>query len=410
MGPPRGGTKILESGTGLSAPLRIDMKAFARRFALVFTLWTLIALLGGFADYLFALVLNGHADLGATFRRPLTEQWIWAALTPLVFFVAHHYPLSRPRLAQAIGVHALAFLSLCFLHCALAEIVGAPLAAVPTHYTGPTLPLRFLEEFYGDIWMYWPLVCIQALIDSHQRARAQQRHAAELEALLAKSHLAFLRAQIQPHFLFNTLHALSALIRVDALAAEDMVADLAEILRASSNEAGLQETTLSREWALVTCYLRIQQRRFGDRLKVNQMVPAELMDAAVPALVLQSMVENAVVHGIAPSERGGTLEIRIYRRDEQLVMQVEDDGRGMQSTMLHGVGIVNARRRMRELYGDNQSLQISSAPGQGVSALICIPYRTLDRGTPGEVTGAHTDDHSGRRAAGPAESVVSSDS
>ena len=222
------------------------MSAFAKRFVLVFALWTLVSICGGLADYWFGLLVGRSPSFWETFRRPLTEQWIWAALTPLVFFIAHHFPLARPHLTRAIAAHVAAFLSLSFLHCALAEAVGGPLAFLPAHYIGPTLPLRFFEEFYSDIWMYWPLVCIQALIDSHARTREKERRAAELEALLAKSHLALLRAQIQPHFLFNTLHALSALIRIDAEAAEDMVADLAEILRASSVESGLQETKIGR--------------------------------------------------------------------------------------------------------------------------------------------------------------------
>jgi two-component system LytT family sensor kinase len=384
------------------------MKAFAKRFALVFALWTLVSICGGLADYLFSFALGGHLSFWGAFRRPLTEQWIWAALTPLVFFIAHHFPLSRPRLARAIGVHVAAFLLLSLLHCALAEVVGGPLAVLPAHYTGPTVPLRFLEEFYSDIWMYWPLVCIQALLDSHARTRERERRAAELEALLAKSHLAFLRAQIQPHFLFNTLHALSALIRIDALAAEDMVADLAEILRASSADSGLQETTLRRELDLVACYLRIQQRRFGERLRVNQVIAAELLDAAVPALVLQSIVENAVIHGIAPMDRCGTVEIRAYRREEQLVLQVEDDGMGLRSGGSARMGLTNARRRMRELYGAQQSLNVTGAPGQGVSALVCIPFRILPRSEQMEVVSReHTDTDSGRRSACTAEPVIS---
>jgi two-component system LytT family sensor kinase len=387
------------------------MKAFAKRFALVFALWTLVSICGGLADYLFSLALGGHLTFWGAFRRPLTEQWIWAALTPLVFLIAHHFPLSRPRLPRAIGMHVAAFLTLSLLHCLLAELVGGPLAVLPAHYTGPTLPLRFLEEFYSDIWMYWPLVCIQALMDSHARTRERERRAAELEALLGKSHLAFLRARIQPHFLFNTLHALSALIRSDALAAEDMVADLAEILRASSADSGLQETTLRSELDLVACYLRIQQRRFGDRLRVIQVVAPELLDAAVPPLVLQSIVENAVIHGIAPLDRSGTVAIRAYRREEQLVLQVEDDGMGMQSGGSTGVGLSNARRRMHELYGDKQSLYVMSAPGQGVSALVCIPFRVLPRSVQMEgVSRDHTDADSGRRSARAAEPVVASGS
>jgi len=183
------------------------MKAFAKRFALVFALWTIAAICGGLADYLFADLLGRHPAFWAVFRRPLTEQWIWAALTPLVLFVAHRFPLARPALARAIAVHVAAFLLLSLLHCVLAGAVGGPLLAVPAHYPGSLLKLRFLEEIYGDIWMYWPLVCIQALIDSHARAREREKRAAELETLLATSHLALLRAQIQPHFLFNTLHA-----------------------------------------------------------------------------------------------------------------------------------------------------------------------------------------------------------
>jgi len=387
------------------------MKAFAKRFALVFALWTLVSICGGLADYLFSFALGGHLSFWGAFRRPLTEQWIWAALTPLVFFISHHFPLSRPRLPRAIGMHVAAFITLSLLHCLLAELVGGPLAVLPAHYTGPTLPLRFLEEFYSDIWMYWPLVCIQALIDSHARTRERERRAAELETLLGKSHLAFLRAQIQPHFLFNTLHALSALIRSDALAAEEMVADLAEILRASSADSGLQETTLRRELDLVACYLRIQQRRFGDRLRVIQVVAPDLLDAAVPPLVLQSIVENAVIHGIAPLDRGGTVAIRAYRREEQLVLQVEDDGMGMQSGGSTGVGLSNARRRMHELYGDKQSLYVMSAPGQGVSALVCIPFKVLPRNVQMEgVSCEHTDTDSGRRSTRAAESVVASGS
>jgi two-component system LytT family sensor kinase len=411
------------------------MVTFAKRFALVFGLWTVAAICGGVADYFYSLALGEHLSFWGAFRRPLTEQWIWAALTPLAFFVAHRFPLTRPRLARAIGVHAVAFISLSLLHCVLAEAVGEPLAALPAHYNGPTLPLRFFEEFYGDIWMYWPLVCIQALIDSHARARQKERHAAELEALLAKSHLALLRAQIQPHFLFNTLHALSALIRVDPVAAEDMVADLAEILRASSAESGLQETSLRRELELVACYLRIQQRRFGDRLRVSQVVAPEVLEAAVPALVLQSLVENAVAHGIAPLGRCGSVEIRVYRREGQLVLQVEDDGVGMPAELAGtgrggtgggsaggpgaggagggGTGLANARRRMTELYGDQQSLKVTGMPGRGVSAIACIPFRILSWNTveteePEEVVSReHTDIDSGRRSAGAAQPVVS---
>lgn len=384
------------------------MKAFCKRFALVFALWTVAAVCGGLADYLFVYLLGKHPAFWAVFRRPLTEQWIWAALTPLVFFVAHRFPLARPHLVRAIGVHVAAFLLLSLLHCALAGAVGGPLLAVPAHYAGSLLQLRFLEEFYSDIWMYWPLVCIQALIDSHARSREREKRAMELESLLAGSQLALLRAQIQPHFLFNTLHAVSALVRIDIRAAEDMIADLAEILRASFADASLQETTLQRELDLVACYLRIQQRRFSDRLTVNYLIAPEVLQAAIPSLLLQSLVENAVIHGVAPLARSCTIEIRACRRGPRLELQVVDDGAGMRPVRRPGLGLANARRRLRELYGAEQSVDLSGTPGGGVAAMVSIPFHDAAGGVAAEaLSHESTDPDRGRRSARPAQPFVS---
>jgi signal transduction histidine kinase len=387
------------------------MKAFCKRFALVFALWTVAAVCGGLADYLFAYLLGTQPHFWAVFRRPLTEQWIWAALTPVVFLVAHRFPLTPPHLSRAIGVHVAAFLLLSLSHCSLAGAVGEPLLAVPAHYPGSLLKLRFLEEFYSDIWMYWPLVCIQALIDTHARARERTKRAAELEALLARSQLALLRAQIQPHFLFNTLHAVSALVRIDSRAAEDMLADLAEILRASFADASSQETTLQRELDLVACYLRIQQRRFGDRLTVNYRIMPEVQQAAIPSLLLQSLVENAVIHGAAPLARGCTIEIRAERRDTRLELQVLDDGAGMRPGRTAGLGLANAQRRLRALYGEEQTVSVSDAPGGGVTALVSIPFHDAPGVAAAEVFPRdNTGPDRGRRSARPAQPVVSAGS
>jgi two-component system LytT family sensor kinase len=384
------------------------MKAFSKRFALVFALWTVAAVCGGLADYLFVYLLGKHLAFWAVFRRPLTEQWIWAALTPLVFFVAHRFPLARPHLVRAIGVHVAAFLLLSLLHCALAGAVGGPLLAVPAHYAGSLLQLRFLEEFYSDIWMYWPLVCIQALIDSHARSREREKRAMELESLLAGSQLALLRAQIQPHFLFNTLHAVSALVRIDIRAAEDMIADLAEILRASFADTSLQETTLQRELDLVACYLRIQQRRFSDRLTVNYRIAPEVLQAAIPSLLLQSLVENAVIHGVAPLARSCTIEIRACRRGSRLELHVADDGAGMRPGRRPGLGLANARRRLRELYGAEQSVDLRGTPGGGVTATVSIPFHDAPGGVAAEAfSHESTDPDRGRRSARPAQPFVS---
>jgi signal transduction histidine kinase len=387
------------------------MQRFVRQFAIVFLLWTLIAIAGTAADYLLLQALGKPTAWWHLLRRPLTEQWIWAALTPVVFVIARRFPLSRPGIARAAAIHACCFLMLSLLHCAIADMLGSPFAAAPGNYHGSMLNLRFLEEFYSDIWMYWPLVCIQALLDTHARARERERHATQLESLLASSQLALLRAQIQPHFLFNTLHAVSALVRVDADAAQDMLADLAEILRTSFTEATGQETSLRQELVLVCCYLRIQGRRFGDRLQVHYQVDPESLDAAVPALVLQSLVENAVVHGIAPLSRPGTISVRSFRRAERLMLQVDDDGVGLGRRNRAGVGLTNARRRLECLYGAaGQSLELRSLPGAGTSATVSFPFHIHAAPKPEESqVNEDTDTDRGRRAACAATSDIATE-
>jgi len=351
------------------------MKSSAKQFAIVLAAWTAVAIIDGVATYLFRLSIGAEPVFWETFRRPLTEQWIWAALTPVVFMLTTRFPLARPHLARALAVHATAFLVLSATHCIVADAVGSPLAYRPSNYQGGLLTLRFLEEIYSDIWMYWPLVCIRALLDSHAQMRRREIESARLEALLATSQLALLRAQIKPHFLFNTLHSVTTLVRTDPAAAEDLIADLAQILRASFVDSSDQETSLRRELALVDCYLRIQQRRFSDRLILEYRIAPEALDAALPPLVLQSLVENAVIHGISPSNRPGTVTIRADRDGDRLLLEVNDDGVGLPASFRPGVGISNARSRLQRLYGDNHWLRITGEPGCGTAAAVSIPFR-----------------------------------
>jgi two-component system LytT family sensor kinase len=357
---------------------RLSMKQLLRLSAIVFGLWTLLGLCAGTLDSLQLYSIGRHPDYW-TFREPLIVQWIWAAFTPLVFVTAQRFPLRRPALLLALSMHTGCFLSLSMLHSVITASIGTPLGGVPPEYHGSLLKLRFLAELYSDIWMYWPLVCIQALIDSHAQSRERDRVTARLETQLTTARLAVLRAQIQPHFLFNTLHSIAALMRIDVRAAEDMVADLAEILRASFSEPITHESSLRRELELVRCYTRIQSCRFSERLKVNYQVAAETLDAAVPVLVLQSLVENAVIHGIAPADRPGTIEIAACRRGEQLILSVDDDGVGLRAAPRSGVGLSNARRRLRQLYGDQQSIELIEKADRGVTVTVSVPFRDLPK-------------------------------
>ena len=384
------------------------MNPSVRQFGIVLALWTVVGLCGGLADYAWALALGRPGSLVQAMARPLVEHWIWAALTPIVFHLAGRFRLDRPDWPRMLGIHAVCFVLLSLAHCVIAEVLGEQLVAVPPGYQGSRLLLRFLEEFYSDIWMYWPLVCIRALLDSQGREREREREAARLRELVAQSQLSMLRAQIQPHFLFNTLHAITTLLRVDPRAAEDMVADLSEILRASFSGATAQEVPLRQELALTACYLRIQQRRLGPRLRVEIRVDPDAADAAVPALVLQSLVENAVVHGIVPLRRSGTVQIEARRDADQLLLTVRDDGVGLPADEASraGIGLANARERLARLYGAEQTLGLISTPDRGTSVRMCLPYHCCST-DPASGATHHEDSHldRGRRAARPAEPV-----
>jgi two-component system LytT family sensor kinase len=375
-------------------------KSSARQFAVVLGAWTAVAIIEGLADYWLKASVGNAPDFWGVFRWPLIEQWIWACLTPVVFVLTARFPLARPHLARSFAVHVAAFLVLSMIHCVVADALGSPLAAPPPSYRGGLLALRFMEEVYSDIWMYWPLVCIRALIDSNSRSRRKEIEASRLQGLLASSQLALLRAQIQPHFLFNTLHSVTTLVRTDPAGAEDLIADLAEILRASFSELSSQEITVGQELELVDCYLRIQQRRFSDRLQVVHRIAPAVLDAALPPLVLQSLVENAVIHGIAPSNKAGEVEISIVREDGRLCLEVRDGGVGLPANFVPGLGITNTRLRLQRLYGENQSMVVSGAPGCGATASLSIPFRVLTSGAAG---GGDDNENSnvyrGRRAA-----------
>ncbi len=392
----------------------------ARRLALVFAIWTTIALVSGTSELLLRALVGEELHAARLFRHLLVEQWIWAALTPVAFWFAGRVPLARQGLPRAMAAHAAMFLALSLAHGALAQVLDNPLR-LPDTYRGSPVLLRFLGELYSDFWMYWPLVGLRALMDANARERTQERQAARLQQLTADLRLSLLRAQIQPHFLFNTLHAISALLRTDPRAAEDLVADLADILRASFADASGQETSFDRERELVCCYLRIQQHRFGDRLRIEWLVDEAVHHAALPALVLQSLVENAVVHGLAPAPRGGVLRVRASREGDRLLLIVQDDGVGLAAGAREGgIGLANTRERLRQMYGDAQSFDITSAPGQGTLVRLALPWRVVDDDAhrtdrnaalappssdlPDDEDHPHPD--RGRRAAGPAEPVV----
>jgi len=202
---------------------------------------------------------------------------------------------------------------------------------------------------------------------------------AKLEMELAKSHLQALKSHLQPHFLFNTLHSISALMFTDVSAADKMITRLSDLLRMNLENVGSQLTTLNRELEFVGGYLEIEKIRFEERLNIVVDVTPETLDAEVPSLMLQPVVENAVKHGISHVSRGGTIWIAARRNGSQLEICVSDNGPGMRNAVdalpRSGLGLRTTRERLIALYGKDQCLKVDNRPAGGVEACIRIPFR-----------------------------------
>ena len=252
----------------------------------------------------------------------------------------------------------------------LAASVGAGISALDQGAKLLFLALGGALAVYATLWH--ERLVHGYLIETRERVRTQEQ--------LAEAQLHSLRLQLQPHFLFNTLNTITALIATEPAAAERMVSGLSELLRASLRLADEQEVPLARELDHLRLYVDIQQTRFGDRLDVAMEVDPEARGALVPSLLLQPLVENAIRHGISPRAAGGRIRVRAARQADELQLEVKDDGVGAATQggalAREGVGLTNTRERLRRLHGGRHRFAYESRPGSGFAVRIALPFRT----------------------------------
>ncbi|MFO1499194.1 MAG: sensor histidine kinase [Verrucomicrobiota bacterium] len=233
-------------------------------------------------------------------------------------------------------------------------------------------PPNALGVFQGlraalDVVIYWSLVSACQAITNFRKSQERERRAAELEARLASAKLHALRMQINPHFLFNALNSIAALVYVNPRAADEMLGDLSELLRRSLDSIEEQEISLAQELEFTGAYLGIEQKRFGERLRLEQTVPDELMRALVPAFILQPLVENAIRHGIEPRRGPGLISIEAKRQDKHLHLIVRDNGMGLvgselNGTIRRGIGLANTQARLQGLLRPGPTFLLRAGP------------------------------------------------
>ena len=242
---------------------------------------------------------------------------------------------------------------------------------------------KFFVSFnlHLSLQIYWAVVGVWSAYNYYRKYRERELQTSQLEARLAQSRLQVLKMQLHPHFLFNALNAISELIHRDPDAADRMLTDLSDLLRMSFENLEVQEVSLKQELEFLHKYIEIEQMRFHDRLVVEMQIAPETLDATVPNMILQPIVENAIKHGISPRASGGRIDIEATRANGHLEIKVQDNGLGIPfgdtEHLPEGVGLSNTRRRLRHLYGEKHKFSITSTGAQGVIVGLEIPFRNF---------------------------------
>jgi hypothetical protein len=368
---------------GAGARLRVDWL----KWGTLFGFWALFSFLNANQVYFEMLHKPGmHHSWWRIVLWQLAVWWIWGCLTPIVLRLGRRVTGANASWLRGLLIHLPFSLLLPAAHVAASTYIR--MLIQPFDVWSDTRP--FIEQYSGelrslflfDFFVYWAVLGVGYAFDYRERYRERESAASELKAQLAQARLEALKVQLHPHFLFNTLHTISGLVRGgDRQPAVNMIAGLSELLRRALDSADEQEVALREEVKFVELYLDIQLVRFSDRLTVRKDIAPEALDAFVPNMILQPLVENAIRHGVSPCETPGTISISAYRAGRMLHVEVSDDGPGLQSGWRieesEGIGLANTVERLKRLYGPEHRFELRNVVGvgSGVTASVVIPFR-----------------------------------
>jgi two-component system LytT family sensor kinase len=348
------------------------------RLAMIWGVWTLVGLF--FTSQIF--VSSAYMEKRPTLSRVLFMQmsicYLWALATPLVLWLARRFCIERQNWRSRILFHAFGGLVLVGLMSAIHFLIFMP-------FIGRTSEITAFRDFQyvffnldRQLCIYWLLLLMSHVINYYNSYRKGRLQAERLRTELVQSQLEALKMQLHPHFLFNTLHSISALLNKDVGAARSMITRLGDFLRLTLENVGTQEVTLQQEMEFLNSYLEIERVRFRDRLTTLVNVDPQMLDVPVPNLILQPIVENAMRHAIATHSSCGRIEITAAPRNGALRIEVKDNGPGLPVDQdgIHlrkGVGLANTRARLERLYGADHLLELTNDPTGGLIVILEIP-------------------------------------
>jgi two-component system LytT family sensor kinase len=383
------------------------LKRDLRRYPLYFLIWTVLGLFffsQGLTEKWFSHDPNPWWNHLLSW---LTGVYLWALLTPGVLWLGRRFPIERPKRVRRVALHFLLSVLISVLQLVVESAILPRFGVFPALMStfASTFAFLLVIGFHSGVMTYWALLGVQYGIGYYQRYQERSREAlrlelrtSELQTQLMQSQLGALKMQLQPHFLFNTLNAIMVLVRQQKTQpAEQMLAHLSDLLRCVLEDVEAQEVPLRRELEYLQLYLSIEQVRFQDRLRVEIRADPNILDAAVPQMALQPIVENAVRHGIGRSSSAGRITISATRANDTLELRVEDDGPGFpspgsgeeDSPLNKGIGLANTRARLQQLYGDQGRLQTENDPRGGARVTMVLPYHLVERSSEPEMMETH---------------------
>ena len=313
----------------------------------------------------------------------------WAILFPFIQLFVRKFPFERQNWLRASMTYSAAVflfvLAHTIIYAAFYEVIHE--TCFQTENAAERIQFLFLKNWTLDTATFGLILGSIFAYDYYRRFQEEQMNSAELKTELANSQLHALKMQLHPHFLFNTLNSISALIHEDPRAADKMVARLGDFLRLTLDNSGEQEVPLKKEINFLNRYLEIESVRFEDRLTIETEIAPETLAACVPNLILQPIIENAIRHGISQQTEAGRISVNTRREDGKLIIQIEDNGPGLNSAVVTGnngkggIGLANTRARLAHLYGEHHSLLISNIESGGVRVTMEIPFKVSETET-----------------------------
>ena len=331
-------------------------------WALAGLAWLILSVIFAPEVYLYFQARGEPISWLRAFQLTLSNSAVAAFFAPLIVWLARRFPIEKGRWKTSLLVHIPASIAFAYAHTGVYVLVC---------YASKTVARDLLQRFHPNLLTYWAIVAATTAYLYFGRYRERERQLARLQTQL-------LRAQLRPHFLFNTLNTVSAMIHEDVEAADRMLGHLSEVLRLTLDSLGHHEVPLRAEIELVDRYLEIDRMRFDGGIELSVEASRDTLDALVPSMLLQPLVENSVRHGFEDRSSIGTVTIRARRGGEVLLVEVEDNGRGLPETnqpVGEGIGLSATRRRLEQMYPGRGELTIGPSPAVGALARVTLPWR-----------------------------------